>query len=457
VCVCVCVCVCVAQDVPSAAAEFAHPEVQIGLTVMAFRYEGLRRRDLHAVVTSLKKALTHESGPFTERPSRVLFDSWLAAAWADRATAELRAGGGVSSGAAVAAVAAAARSRAAAAAGDEDQLTSGFGILPLEMFQPDDEKQLRSAHYALGRSPEVVLYFLSNFVFPSVMNHQELKLTASGCDLGGDMLFHARAGFSGTPSDLLPREFLPCMVESGSDAEMVRLLGNRAFVAHTIVESWTVPALLKWVAAHEPPFHALIDRGALITGLENHEVAAALLRLGLRGMDACVFLDEKDQKMVLVRGGGRVPLAQCGVPLERRFTFYDQIHTVGMDIKQTLDATAAVTLGKDMTLRDYAQACWRMRGIGKGQTVHLYIVGEVCERALWHARHRVMLSYVSVRARAADAADTASLGDWGGRARRARVALRELDGVRQAAVPAAVHAEHDKHLAQGARVRARIC
>lgn len=30
-----------------------------------------------------------------------------------------------------------------------------------------------------------------------------------------------------------------------------------------------------------------------------------------------------------------------------------------------------------MTLRDYTQACWRMRGLGKGQTVHLYIVGEV--------------------------------------------------------------------------------
>jgi hypothetical protein len=73
----------------------------------------------------------------------------------------------------------------------------------------------------------------------------------------------------------------------------------------------------------------------------------------------------------------QVLLSECGVPLSKRFAFYDQIHTVGMDIKQTLDAIAAVTLGKDMTLRDYTQACWRMRGLGKGQTVHLYIVGEL--------------------------------------------------------------------------------
>ena len=48
-----------------------------------------------------------------------------------------------------------------------------------------------------------------------------------------------------------------------------------------------------------------------------------------------------------------------------------------MDIKQSIDAQAAVTLGKDMTFRDYAQGVWRMRQIGQGQTIHLYIVKEV--------------------------------------------------------------------------------
>ena len=65
--------------------------------------------------------------------------------------------------------------------------------------------------------------------------------------------------------------------------------------------------------------------------------------------------------------------------MSQRFTFYDQIHTTGMDIKQSLDACAAVTLGKDMTLRDLAQGCWRMRGLGQGQTVQLLIVNEVLE------------------------------------------------------------------------------
>lgn len=50
----------------------------------------------------------------------------------------------------------------------------------------------------------------------------------------------------------------------------------------------------------------------------------------------------------------------------------------GMDIKQGLSAIAAVTLGKDMTFRDYAQGAFRMRGIGKGQRVQVKERCRVC-------------------------------------------------------------------------------
>lgn len=86
--------------------------------------------------------------------------------------------------------------------------------------------------------------------------------------------------------------------------------------------------------------------------------------------------------MVLDRDGNIYPLTRCGVALSRRFTFYDQVHTTGMDIKQTLDARAACTLGKDMTLRDHAQGVYRMRGLGKGQTITVLVVDEVRELIL---------------------------------------------------------------------------
>ena len=64
------------------------------------------------------------------------------------------------------------------------------------------------------------------------------------------------------------------------------------------------------------------------------------------------------------------------------FSFYDQVHTTGMDIKQVLNARAVCTLGKDMTFRDHAQGTFRMRGIGQGQTIVLCVTPEINELVL---------------------------------------------------------------------------
>ena len=48
-----------------------------------------------------------------------------------------------------------------------------------------------------------------------------MKLSACGQELGGDMLFPRRLGFSGTPSNLLPREFGGCKFADGDDARIL--------------------------------------------------------------------------------------------------------------------------------------------------------------------------------------------------------------------------------------------
>ena len=59
--------------------------------------------------------------------------------------------------------------------------------------------------------------------------------------------------------------------------------------------------------------------------------------------------------MIYLRGAARcIPLSECGLARGKRFTFYDQVHTTGMDIKQQISACACLTIGKDMTFRDYA-------------------------------------------------------------------------------------------------------
>jgi hypothetical protein len=118
---------------------------------------------------------------------------------------------------------------------------------------------------------------------------------------------------------------------------------------YAIQDQWTVDNVLKHIATSKNPvFNALIDTGALITGYSNLEVAKQLLAFD-KGLDWCegvIFLDDDDRQQVLVRATGRVVSAdQCGVSLDKRFAFYDQIHTTGMDIKHVVNATAVITLG----------------------------------------------------------------------------------------------------------------
>ena len=90
-----------------------------------------------------------------------------------------------------------------------------------------DEDQVNALYRLLYKLPHVVEYYLRNFVFPVTCRHQGVKLSACGQALGGDMVFQHRFGFSGTPSDLLPKELGRCHYEKGSDAKMMHFLTDQ--------------------------------------------------------------------------------------------------------------------------------------------------------------------------------------------------------------------------------------
>lgn len=201
---------------------------------------------------------------------------------------------------------------------------------------------------------------------------------ASGIDMGSDMIFEKRLGFSGTTSDLLPTG-MTCDFEPGSEAKIVRTLTNPSVISTMDLQGdWDSQFILRVVASAKPRFHALIDVGALVTGMTNQEVAAYLLEHGLEGMQGVVYFDDVGRHMVLMRGTSEgIQLDQCGIDPSERFTFFNQTNATGTDCPQVMDARAAVTLGKDMTLRELAQGSWRMRGLGVGQTLTVLVVPEV--------------------------------------------------------------------------------
>ena len=361
----------VGKDVPSRASQFSHPDVIIGLTIMAYRYEGLRFTDFTTLITELREKLDSEIGPYHKRPSALRYASWV-----EEAGGKVR---GPREGEAV--------DGAVDDAGDFLMTPVGAGgkgrtdeIWPLHLLDIRDDQHMGVTYRLLRKIPHVLEYYLDTFVFPLTMEHHHEKISASGQDLGGEMLFARRVGFSGTPSDLLPEELGQCQYDEGVDGQIYNYLTTESIVTSRLLGAdWSVTKILDDIVRSDPPFHVLIDTGALITGMSNYDVAKYLIMNGLpKQFDGVVFLDHKDRKMILMRQGMIVVrLNQAGIPPERRFSFYDQIHTTGMDIHQCIDARAVLTLGKDMTFRDYAQGAFRMRGIGKGQTIELFVIPEV--------------------------------------------------------------------------------
>eukprot|EP00756_Hemistasia_phaeocysticola_P010308 Hpha_TRINITY_DN15008_c2_g11::TRINITY_DN15008_c2_g11_i2::g.123952::m.123952 len=255
-------------------------------------------------------------------------------------------------------------------------------VLPLRKLQQSNRLEVNRLYQLLRMCPETIHWYLDECVFPEYMRHQTVKLSASGHELGSATIFPVRMGFSGTPSDLLPVDLGECDYERTTDGRLVHTLTNPEVVCYSLLpKGWSAQSVLEDIARQWPPFHALIDTGALITGFSNYQVAKFLLEPGrLPSMEGVVFLDEDDRKVILVRATGRVlRLEECGIPVDRRFTFFDQVHTTGMDVKQAPNAQAAITLGKDMVFRDFAQGAYRMRGIGAGQSVQVLIIPEVYE------------------------------------------------------------------------------
>ena len=411
----------VGKDVPSRSSEFAHPDITISLTILAYRYGGLRRDMFEQMLDTLIREMYNQAGgrDYADTPAARMYKRWVALLGVrlrgEDAEIEYKAGSVIaiqdtiregSADGSESPVYEWNRWRIASRSGEQLKLTfesrmqphstaqSRAGetrtvnvssledtnvVMSLDQVDINDVALVGNLFALLGAIPQVVDYYLG-YVFRVVLKANRFKLSACGQELGGDILFKTRMGYSGTPSSLVPLE-LKCGYERGADAEMMANLTSPEVMTSitSLGGDWTVESMLKKIRTQNPPSHALIDTGALITGFSNKEVAQFLLADGgLPGMDGVVFLNQYDDKMVLVRRTGKVvKLSQSGIGKSRRFSFFDQVHTVGMDIRQALNARAIITLGKDMTWRDYAQGAYRMRGIGQGQTFSILVIPEV--------------------------------------------------------------------------------
>ena len=225
-----------------------------------------------------------------------------------------------------------------------------------------------------------------------------MQVSASAWDLAAGRL----RGFSGTADN---RQLLPLKVHQYQD-EMLHHADGRA-LRSLCDPGMGGPSQVKMLQAKEPQdmlkeildaeckgygvnghgqggkVSVLIDCGALLTGMSNREVAEAALLLCDRFLAAIYFNDE-NQVLVLDKDGRETPLSKSPLqPSDPCFTYLDDKHTRGTDLRFARFAVGAVTVCRKTTKDRLVQASMRMRSLGLGQTVVLFVDGET-KRQLAH-------------------------------------------------------------------------
>ncbi|KAJ6041580.1 hypothetical protein N7460_006970 [Penicillium canescens] len=346
-----------AKDSPSLRSEFSHPDVVILLTCLNYYYSGLQDDDIFLAFNHLLKS--------------------------DQADAEYQ-------------------------VWVDDAPTLSPAYHQLVGVNLDDPHHCTDQIFpALRFSKATADYFLTHIVFPKEMKEFPDKLSASGWDIG-EIKSCPTVGFSGTNDS---RQTLPLSVRQLDLPEqnhtnalvleyLLRQENSVACIPHPSDPCKSdAQTLLDLVLNLEPPAQVILDVGAQILELSNHDMAKAWLRRIPAGgrTQAIVFVNDRDDICVLDRNG-RVeslqtsPFAQ---QMDACFVFLDEAHTRGIDLKLPVNYRAAVTLGPGITKDKPVQgmnsdiryettsrsdsiiACMRMRKLGNGQSVVFCIPNEV--------------------------------------------------------------------------------
>ena len=167
-------------------------------------------------------------------------------------------------------------------------------------------------------------------------------------------------GFSGTNDGqyLLPASITQHELDDqrGANARVLGYLLQREndfylLTADENAQLEKTPEFLKIVAAQQPEIRVILDVGAQILDVSNHDLAQEWLNLCAPSTSGALYFDDTGELMVLTRNGRSQPLRTSSLAhqLDRCVVYLDDAHTRGTDIKFPRGFRAAVTLGPKVT------------------------------------------------------------------------------------------------------------
>ncbi|KAH8792932.1 hypothetical protein DL96DRAFT_1828817 [Flagelloscypha sp. PMI_526] len=221
-------------------------------------------------------------------------------------------------------------------------------------------------------------FYLSELVFPIAAKQFSHKLPTSGWDIA-ERRPNPTTGFSGTKDNhyLLPLSIqqVDPVGQSGTNAMVLQhILHPSNSIYETTHEYPTGKTIIDLVLRLkcEPRPRVLLDVGALILDMTNHDVAFYWLTENRdHRIEVALYFNDNDELTVIRRDGTTEPYRTSTYAQQagKSIVYLDDAHTRGTDLKLPRTWKAAVTLGKKMTKDRLAQGCMRMRRLGEGQTL----------------------------------------------------------------------------------------
>lgn len=201
-------------------------------------------------------------------------------------------------------------------------------------------------------------------------------------------LYRSLQGMSGTPDNQYYHQRLQYNAKTslGTDAYILEVLKAKNKNTKIIgLEYNNVSQYVKACLAINPLTRALIDIKASFKGVDNLTVAKTIAA-ELKGKDikhvlyfneeqqlCALLVDNPEVSIVLGSSDVKVLNDKLGSKPSQRFTYYDQVHTLGTDITQTDNAHALVLVDEHISLASFLQGVMRMRLLAQGQTVDLVV------------------------------------------------------------------------------------
>ena len=287
----------------------------------------------------------------------------------------------------------------------------------LSQIHIDNVEQIAKLHAEFARVPKIIIKCLQDLILPEIQTDCEILHSNAHNHVS---FYRSLRGMTGTPWNFstmhqsIVYDHLPSL---GTDGVTVDLILSRTkdialhivdysprrqvSLAHAPVAEF-LQATLNSIAHRSRDkalrVRAIIDAGPMFRGLSNYEISCQIANfyanspayLPTTPMLLFVLFYNSDNQLVAI------PVSKSPNPSaifigssdptiinqklsctpNERFTFYDQAHTTGADIKQAINAIAIQTVTKDMFIRDVLQSAMRMRDFAAGQNLEIVVTTE---------------------------------------------------------------------------------